>query len=38
MMIDANTSLTHSKLQKIIHSSQLYDLLGATHGIESPNT
>ena len=38
LMIDANSSLTHPQLQNIINHSQLYDLLGATHGIDSPNT
>ena len=37
-MMDANTSILDGKLQKIIRSAQLYDLLAARHGVNSSNT
>ena len=38
LMMDANTSILDHNLQKIIRSGQLYDLLAARNGINSPNT
>ena len=37
-MIYANTSTLDSKLQRIMQSGRLYDLMGAKHGLHSPNT
>ena len=38
LMIDANTHILDHKLQQIIRSGQLYDLLAARNGTNSPNT
>ena len=38
LMIDANTNILDQKLQKIIRGGQLYDLMAARHGTNSPNT
>ena len=38
LMIDANTHLLDTRLQRIITDGGLYDLLGCTHGVNSPPT
>ena len=37
-MIDANQTILDHKIQKIIRSGNLYDLLASKHGVQSPNT
>lgn len=38
LMMDANTNTNDVSLQRIINSAKLYDILGATHGYNSPPT
>ena len=38
LMIDANSSILDTRLQKIVRSGQLYDLLASKNGVNSPNT
>lgn len=38
LMIDANTHLLDTRLQRIITDGGLYDLIGCTHGVHSPPT
>ena len=37
-MIGANSSILDNRLQKIVQSGQLYDLLASNNGVNSPNT
>ena len=37
-MIDANASINDTHIQRIMHSADLYDLMCAKHGLNSPNT
>ena len=38
LMIDVNSTILDYKIQKIIRSGQLYDLLASKNGVHTPNT